>query len=58
MKDESHPKYMWHVSISEKDGRWIKLYVSRDTSSVRSQLASLTHNTLLMSRLDQSSLGC
>jgi prolyl oligopeptidase len=33
MKDEAHPDYMWSVSISEEeDGRWVHLYVSRDTA--------------------------
>jgi hypothetical protein len=34
MKDDNQPKYMWSVSIDEHEGRWIKLYISRDTSSV------------------------
>ena len=36
MEDRSHPQYMWGAGISEIDGKYLELYVSRDTSRVRS----------------------
>ncbi|KZT74475.1 hypothetical protein DAEQUDRAFT_720646 [Daedalea quercina L-15889] len=32
LKDELHPEWMWHMEVSEIDGRYLILSVSRDTA--------------------------
>jgi len=32
MKNPSQPEWLWGAVISEVDGRWLELYISRDTS--------------------------
>ncbi|KAG8782725.1 hypothetical protein FRC12_020503 [Ceratobasidium sp. 428] len=32
MKDDNHPNYMWSTSVTSPDGRYLALYVSRDTA--------------------------
>lgn len=34
MKDSEHPEWMWATTISELDGRYLFLTVSRDTARV------------------------
>jgi len=35
MKDPEHPDWMWTAAVSELDGRYLELYVSKDSSRVR-----------------------
>jgi hypothetical protein len=35
MKNPDQPEWLWGVAVSEVDGRWLELHVSRDTSRVR-----------------------
>ena len=35
MKDAEHREWSWGASVSELDGRYLFLYVSRDTARVR-----------------------
>lgn len=37
MKDDENPEWMWGVEISEVDGRYLMLYISKDTDRVRFQ---------------------
>jgi prolyl oligopeptidase len=34
MKDPENPEWLWQVDISEIDGRYLALYISKDTSRV------------------------
>src|SRR5712672_3436370 len=34
MKNPDQPEWLWGAAISEVDGRWLELYISRDTSRV------------------------
>ena len=34
MKDPEHPEWQWTVEISEVDGRYMALYIQKDTSKV------------------------
>ena len=36
-KDESNPTWMWGTEVTEVDGRYLMLSVTKDTSRVRSQ---------------------
>ena len=38
LKDETHPEWMWHMQVSEVDGRYLILSISRDTAPVRTSL--------------------
>ena len=40
MKDPEHPDWMWTAGISELDGRYLELYVSKDSSRVRGPIKS------------------
>ena len=33
-KDDSNPEWFWGAEVSEEDGRYLILYVSKDTSRV------------------------
>jgi prolyl oligopeptidase len=34
MKDDIHTEYMWAVVVSEEEnGRWVSLYIQRDSAS-------------------------
>ena len=32
MKDEANPTWMWAAAVSDPDGRYLTLYISRDTA--------------------------
>ena len=34
MENPDQREWMWGAAVSEVDGRWLELYVSRDTSRV------------------------
>lgn len=34
VKDDAHPDWMWHIDVSEVDGRYLILSVSQDTARV------------------------
>lgn len=34
MKDDQNPEWMWSVDVSEEDGKYLFLYILRDTSRV------------------------
>lgn len=34
MKDDDHPNYMWGAQVTTPDGRYLVLYISRDTARV------------------------
>ena len=38
MKNPDQPEWQWRAAVSEVDGRWLELYVSRDTSRVWSSV--------------------
>jgi len=35
VKDPEHPDWMWTAAVSELDGRYLELYISKDSSRVR-----------------------
>jgi prolyl oligopeptidase len=35
LKDSEHPDWQWAVGISEIDGRYLELNISKDTNKVR-----------------------
>lgn len=35
IKDPEHPDWMWTTSVSEVDGRYLELYITKDSSRVR-----------------------
>jgi len=37
MKDDENPEWIWGVDISEVDGRYLALYIAKDTAMVRFQ---------------------
>jgi hypothetical protein len=37
IKDPEHPDWMWSAAVSEVDGRYLELTVSKDSSRVRVQ---------------------
>lgn len=47
VKDDAHPEWMWHVEVSEVDGRYLILSVSRDTARKNLMwIADLEKNTI------------
>ena len=34
IKNSDQPEWLWGAGISEVDGRWLELYISRDSSRV------------------------
>jgi prolyl oligopeptidase len=53
MKDDDHPNYMWGTQVTSPDGRYLILYVSRDTARVcgsdRLRTAYLTNRPIAKS---------
>jgi hypothetical protein len=41
MTNPDQPEWLWGAAVSEVDGRWLELYVSRDTSRVRFTMLSI-----------------
>jgi prolyl oligopeptidase len=35
LKDSEHPDWMWSAGVSEIDGRYLTVYISKDSSRVR-----------------------
>jgi prolyl oligopeptidase len=35
MKNDEEPDWQWHMGVSELDGRYLELYINKDTSRVR-----------------------
>lgn len=35
LKDPEHPDWMWSASVSELDGRYLVLYINKDSARVR-----------------------
>lgn len=66
MKDAEHPEWMWSTSISELDGKYMFLSVSRDTARVCIPFVSFTSphanvrtqkNLLWVADLQQNDIG-
>ena len=38
VKDDAHPDWMWHMEVSEVDGRYLILSVTQDTARVRAYM--------------------
>jgi hypothetical protein len=41
MENPHQPEWLWGAGVSEVDGRWLELSVSRDTSRVRRSMSSV-----------------
>lgn len=46
LKDPEHPDWIWSASISELDGRYLEVLVSKDSSRVRTP-STLTLDPLI-----------
>jgi hypothetical protein len=58
IKDPEHPDWMWSTSITEIDGRYLELCISKDSSRVRAPsllcYTESTHPTLSSLRRNTS----
>lgn len=64
MENPDQPEWLWGAGVSEADGRWLELSVSKDTSRVRCSTFSLDDlltgvqkNLLWLADLEKEPIG-